>query len=288
MQKLNVEDRYFPTNKHIRLSDKLMNLSSPRVMGILNATPDSFYQQSRQQNKKDLLDATERMLKDGVDILDIGGYSSRPGAKNVSASEERERVLNALTCIRESFPSIPISIDTFRGEVAKACLENGANIINDISAFNIDPSLLDVVAHYQCPYILMHMQGVPETMSESTNYNNLFLDLITFLSNKISILEQKGVKDIIIDPGFGFGKTISQNFELLENLDSFHILNKPILAGLSRKSMIYKTLNCTPEEALNGTTVLNTIALTKGASILRVHDVKEAKACIQLVQQLNQ
>jgi dihydropteroate synthase len=288
MQKLNVEDRYFPTNKHIRLSDKLFNLAYPKVMGILNITPDSFYKDSRQENTKSLLERTEAMLDEGVDILDIGGYSSRPGAKNITIEEEKERVIQALKAIRSTFPNIPISIDTFRGEVAKASLDLGAAIINDISAFNIDPTLLDVVAQYQCPYILMHMQGTPKTMAQETNYDNLFLDLSAFISHKISILESRGVMDIIVDPGFGFGKTIEQNFQLLNNLEAFHIFNKPILVGISRKSMIYKTLDCTPEEALNGTSILNTIALTKGASILRVHDVKEAKDCILLLNKLKQ
>ena len=281
MQKLNVEDTYFHSNNLIRVKDKLLDLSTPKVMGIVNCTPDSFYSSSRKNTEMEILKQVEKHLNEGADLIDLGGYSSRPGAKEVSEKEEIARVLPMIQLIKSHFETI-LSLDTFRAEVARQGLENGVDIINDISAWEIDNELLDVVAKYQCPYILMHMKGVPSNMQSNTSYTNIYNEIIHFLSEKISILQQKGVNDIIIDPGFGFGKSIDQNFELLRYLSALKILNKPILAGISRKSMIYKKLNITPEESLNGTTVLNTIAINNGASILRVHDVKEAKECIQL------
>ena len=281
MQKLNVEDTYFHSNNLIRVKDKLLDFNTPKVMGIVNCTPDSFYSESRKQSEIDILKQVEKHLSDGAEIIDLGGYSSRPGAKEVSENEEISRVLPTIQLIKSHFETI-LSLDTFRAEVARQGLENGVDIINDISAWEIDNELLDVVAKYQCPYILMHMKGVPSNMQSNTSYTNIYNEIIHFLSEKISILQQKGVNDIIIDPGFGFGKSIDQNFELLRYLSALKILNKPILAGISRKSMIYKKLKITPEESLNGTTVLNTIAINNGASILRVHDVKEAKECIQL------
>jgi dihydropteroate synthase len=281
MQKLNVEDTYFHSNNLIRVKDKLLDFNTPKVMGIVNCTPDSFYSESRKQSEIDILKQVEKHLSDGAEIIDLGGYSSRPGAKEVSENEEISRVLPTIQLIKSHFETI-ISLDTFRAEVARQGLENGVDMINDISAWEIDNKLLDVVAKYQCPYILMHMKGVPSNMQLNTNYTNIFNEIIHFLSEKISILQQKGVNDIIIDPGFGFGKSIEQNFELLRYLSALKILNKPILVGISRKSMIYKKLNITPEESLNGTTVLNTIAINNGASIIRVHDVKEAKECVRL------
>ena len=281
MQKLNVEDTYFHSNNLIRVKDKLLDLSTPKVMGIVNCTPDSFYSSSRKNTEMEILKQVEKHLNEGADLIDLGGYSSRPGAKEVSEKEEIARVLPMIQLIKSHFETI-LSLDTFRAEVARQGLENGVDIINDISAWEIDNELLDVVAKYQCPYILMHMKGVPSNMQSNTSYTNIYNEIIHFLSEKISILQQKGVNDIIIDPGFGFGKSIDQNFELLRYLSALKILNKPILAGISRKSMIYKRLKITPEESLNGTTVLNTIAINNGASILRVHDVKEAKECIQL------
>jgi len=281
MQKLNVEDTYFHSNNLIRVKDKLLDFNTPKVMGIVNCTPDSFYSESRKQSEIDILKQVEKHLSDGAEIIDLGGYSSRPGAKEVSENEEISRVLPTIQLIKSHFETI-ISLDTFRAEVARQGLENGVDMINDISAWEIDNKLLDVVAKYQCPYILMHMKGVPSNMQLNTNYTNIFIEIIHFLSEKISILQQKGVNDIIIDPGFGFGKSIEQNFELLRYLSALKILNKPILVGISRKSMIYKKLNITPEESLNGTTVLNTIAINNGASIIRVHDVKEAKECVRL------
>ena len=281
MQKLNVEDTYFHSNNLIRVKDKLLDFNTPKVMGIVNCTPDSFYSESRKQSEIDILKQVEKHLSDGAEIIDLGGYSSRPGAKEVSENEEISRVLPTIQLIKSHFETI-ISLDTFRAEVARQGLENGVDMINDISAWEIDNKLLDVVAKYQCPYILMHMKGVPSNMQLNTNYTNIFIEIIHFLSEKISILQQKGVNDTIIDPGFGFGKSIEQNFELLRYLSALKILNKPILVGISRKSMIYKKLNITPEESLNGTTVLNTIAINNGASIIRVHDVKEAKECVRL------
>ena len=281
MQKLNVEDTYFHSNNLISVKDKLLDFNTPKVMGIVNCTPDSFYSESRKQSEIDILKQVEKHLSDGAEIIDLGGYSSRPGAKEVSENEEISRVLPTIQLIKSHFETI-ISLDTFRAEVARQGLENGVDMINDISAWEIDNKLLDVVAKYQCPYILMHMKGVPSNMQLNTNYTNIFIEIIHFLSEKISILQQKGVNDIIIDPCFGFGKSIEQNFELLRYLSALKILNKPIFVGISRKSMIYKKLNITPEESLNGTTVLNTIAINNGASIIRVHDVKEAKECVRL------
>jgi dihydropteroate synthase len=282
MQKLNVEDTHFHSNNLIRIKDKLLDLSSPQVMGIVNCTPDSFYKESRKQTENQVLKQVEKHLSEGASIIDLGGYSSRPGADEVSCEEELKRVIPIIQTIKKEFNTI-ISLDTFRAEVARQGLENGIDIINDISAFEIDNELINVLGKYKCPYILMHMNGTPITMQKNTNYNNLFNDIILFMSNKIQILKELGVNDIIIDPGFGFGKTIEQNYELLYNLESFKMLKKPILVGISRKSMIYNKLNTSPENSLNGTTVLNTVALNNGASILRVHDVKEAKQCVQLL-----
>lgn len=281
---LRVEDTYFPTNKHLRLKDKLFSLTQPKVMGIINCTTDSFYQDSRHTTESSILKKVEKYVNEGIDIIDIGGYSSRPNATEVSIKEEIDRVLPAIQWIKKEFKSIPISLDTFRSDVAKIGLENGVDIINDISAWNIDNQLLDVISHYKCPYILMHMQGSPQTMQVNPVYKNLLKDILSFFSKKIAVLHERGLHDIIIDPGFGFGKTMEQNHQLLHQLDHFKMLGKPILAGISRKSMIYKKLDCTPEDSLNGTTVLNTIAIQKGASILRVHDVKEAKEIIKLLE----
>lgn len=280
---LRVEDTYFPTNKHLRLKDKLFCLTHPKVMGIINCTSDSFYRESRHTTELSLLKKVETFVNEGVDIIDIGGYSSRPNAIDVSIQEEIERILPAIQWIKKEFSSIPLSLDTFRSDVAKIGLENGIDIINDISAWNIDNQLLDVITHYKCPYILMHMQGTPKTMQTNPFYENFLKDILFFFSKKITVLHERGLHDIIIDPGFGFGKTMEQNYQLLNQLNHLKILGKPILAGISRKSMIYKKLEISPEESLNGTTALNTTAIQKGASILRVHDVKEAKQVIRLL-----
>jgi dihydropteroate synthase len=283
MHNLKVEDTHFPTNKYLRVKDNLIDLSIPKVMGIINCTPDSFYKESRKTTEIEILNQVEKFINEGVDIIDLGGYSSRPGAKEISTQEEINRISTTLNWISNHFDQIPISLDTFRSEVAKVGLENGVSIINDISAWNIDEKLIDVVQHYNCPYILMHMIGTPKTMQSMTSENSIFKTVTSFLSEKINILEKKGINDIIIDPGFGFGKTIEQNYELLNRLQDLKLLKKPILVGFSRKSMIYNKLNCSPQETLNGTTILNTLAIQKGASILRVHDVKEAKEIITLL-----
>jgi dihydropteroate synthase len=280
-----VEDTYFPINKHLLFQDYLFEIKQPQIIGILNCTPDSFYKNSRNSSEMAVLKQVEKFVNEGVNILDIGGYSTRPGAENISEKLEIERVLPAIKWIKKEFDEVPLSLDTFRGAVAKIGLENGINLINDISAWNIDSTLLEVISQYKCPYILTHMQGTPQTMASQTNYKDLIPEILFFFSEKIKELRRRGIHDVIIDPGFGFGKTREQNYEILHNLDQFKILNCPILAGLSRKSMIYQKLNCTPEESLNGTTVLNTIALQKGASFLRVHDVKEAKEIVTLLYQ---
>jgi len=282
MQNSKVEDTKFPRNTSIRVRDILFDLSTPKVMGIVNVTPDSFYSESR-TTKGNLLTIVEKMVIEGMQIVDIGGYSSRPGAANIDVKEELNRVIPAISAIRKEFPELLISLDTFRSEVAEKGILAGADIINDISGFSIDPNLVDIVAKYNVPYILMHMRGTPETMQSMTDYECIFNDMILYFSEKIEILKEAGVNDIIIDPGFGFSKTIDQNYYLLEHLDDFLILDKPILAGLSRKSMIYRRLNTTPEDelTLDGTIALNKIALQKGASILRVHDVKEAVELIK-------
>ena len=283
MHKLNVEDTYFYSNNLIRVKDKLLDLSTPKVMGIVNCTPDSFYSGSRKKTEKEVLNQVEKHLNEGADIIDLGGYSSRPGAQEIDTKEEISRVIPFIKQIKKEFTTT-ISLDTFRSEVARQGLEEGVDIINDISAWEIDHQLLEVVSKYKCPYILMHMKGTPSTMQNKTQYANIFNEVIHFLSEKLAILQQKGINDVIIDPGFGFGKNLEQNYELLNNLKAFELLNKPLLAGLSRKSMIYKKLETTPEHSLNGTTVLNTIALNNGASILRVHDAKEAIECIRLTR----
>jgi dihydropteroate synthase len=252
-------------------------------MGIVNLTPDSFYQSSRISADKELLKQVESMLNDGMDILDLGGYSSRPGAKNVSIQDEIDRVKDPIQQIKNAFPSLPLSLDTFRSDVAEVGLNEGIEIINDISGGLLDDRILDVVAAAKVPYIAMHMQGNMETVHNTFEYGELFNEMVRYFSERISTLQSKGIHDIIIDPGFGFSKSIEQNYQLLNQLDQFLLLEKPILVGFSRKSMIYKKLNKTAEESLNGTTVLNTIALSKGASILRVHDVKEAKEIISLL-----
>ena len=263
---------------------RLLVVEEPIVMGIINATPDSFYAGSRAVQKETVLKKTEQMLKEGATIIDIGGQSTRPDSKRISADEELQRVIPLVDALHNAFPDAFISIDSFYATVAKEAVEAGACIVNDISAGTIDANMVATVASLNVPYILMHMQGDPQTMQQNTIYQNLVLDVFDFLNRKIKELHEAGIHDIIIDPGFGFGKTIEQNFELLNGLEFFTQLSKAVLVGLSRKSTIYKTLKIAPEAALNGTTVLHTIALLKGASILRVHDVKEAKQAVQLVR----
>lgn len=277
-----VEDTHFPKNRYIRVQDKLMDLTFPKVMGILNLTPDSFFANSRKQNDTELLNEIERMITDGADFIDIGGYSTRPNAKNVSEKDEIQRILEPLQKIRKAFPTIPISLDTFRGKVAEIGFNEGVDIINDISGFQYDNAMLPTLEKIKLPYILMHVKAEQKNMHKTEENELIFREMIHYFSQKIHVLNERGVTDIIIDPGFGFSKTLDQNYQLLDQLDLFHLLDRPILVGFSRKSMIYKKLNCTPEEALNGTSILNTRALLKGASILRVHDVKAAKEVINL------
>lgn len=252
-------------------------------MGIVNATPDSFYAGSRKQERSSALDTARQMILEGAKIVDIGGYSTRPGAAEITIDQELGRVLPIIEALRSEFPAIAISIDTFRSEVAEKAILAGANIINDVSGFEIDPKIVAVTAKYNVPYVLMHMRGTPTTMQSLTDYENIFKEISLYFSQKIAHLQTSGVHDIILDPGFGFAKTIEQNHHLLSNLDAFQLFGKPVLVGLSRKSMIYKKLGISPEESLEGTIALNTIALLKGAKILRVHDVKEAKALIDLL-----
>lgn len=255
-------------------------------MGILNVTPDSFYDGGKFVDEVNILRQVEKMLNEGADFIDVGGYSSRADANDISDTEELARIIPVVKVLLKEFPSAIISIDTFRSTVAKAAVDVGAAIINDISAGELDKSMIETVAALRVPYIAMHMQGTPQTMAQLTNYENVTKEIIDYFYRKIFQLQSAGIKDIIIDPGFGFAKTVDQNFELLNRLDHLQIFEKPLLVGLSRKSMIWRTLKTTPESALNGTTTLNTLALLKGASILRVHDVKEAKEVIQLIGQL--
>ena len=267
---------------NINIRGKLFDLSKPKVMGILNLTPNSFYDGGVHNEINNIENHVNMMVEDGMDILDIGGYSSKPGAKNISVDEEMTRVIPVLKHIRKIFPDLIISIDTFRSKIASMSLDEGADMINDISGGTLDKNMMSVVAKNNCPYILMHMQGNPQNMQNDPSYENVTLEIIQYLAQRIKIAYDNNIVDLIVDPGFGFGKTLEHNFEILNNLEKFNVLDTPILAGFSRKSMIYKTLKTSSEKALNGTSSLNTIALTKGAKILRVHDVKEAKECIIL------
>lgn len=271
----------------INCAGKLIDLSIPKIMGILNITPDSFYDGGRYNSDKKILDHVEKMIIDGAVFIDIGAYSSRPGGVDIDENEELKRIIPAIELVNKKFPEIIISIDTFRSKVAEACLNSGASIINDISASQLDEKMMETIAKYNVPYIIMHMKGNPQNMMDKTNYDDMLQEMIKYFSKIINQAISYKINDIIIDPGFGFAKNIKQNYDLLNHLDLLKILDKPIMVGISRKSMIYKSLDSTPEEALNGTTVLNTVALIKGASILRVHDVKEANECIKLIGSLN-
>jgi len=270
----------------INCKGTLVDFTTPKVMGILNITPDSFFDGGLYQNEKSILSQTEKMLDEGATFIDVGAYSSRPGADHVSEEEELRRIVPVVKLLLKEFPDILLSIDTFRSKIAKETIQLGAAIINDISGGNLDASMFETVAQLQVPYIAMHMQGTPQTMQQNPTYDDITTELIQFFSKKINQLHQLQVKDVIIDVGFGFGKTIEHNFQLLKDLKFFESLNTPILAGISRKSMLYKTLNISAKEALNATTSANTIALLNGASILRVHDVKEAVECVKIVEQL--
>ena len=270
----------------INCKGELIDLATPKVMGILNLTPDSFYDGGKYKNESEILSQVYMMLKSGATFIDVGAYSSRPDARHITEAEELKRLLPIISLILKEFPKAIISVDTFRSEIAKQAVEAGAALVNDISAGKLDKHMLEVVAKLKVPYIMMHMKGTPQTMQQQTTYNNLLKDVLFYFSERIAQAKAHGIIDIIIDPGFGFAKTKEQSFDLLNHLELFKILDKPILSGISRKSMIYKTLENSPKEALNGTTVLNTVALQKGTSILRVHDVKEALECVKLLEQL--
>jgi len=282
------KDTFLNRKTTLNVKGKLTDISAPCVMGILNLTPDSFYNSSRAGSVDDALLRTEAFLKDGAKFIDIGAYSSRPGAAEVSTDEELKRIVPVVEAITKKLPEAVISIDTFRAKVAKESIEAGAHIINDIASGDLDEAMFETVAALGVPYIMMHMKGNPQTMQQQTAYKDLALDIVDYFSAKIAQLQKLGAKDIILDPGFGFAKTLDQNYQLLNQLEDFNIFELPLLVGFSRKSMIYKFLGLTPQEALNGTSVLNTIALLKGASILRVHDVKAAVECIALVQKTQQ
>ena len=268
----------------INVNGKLMDLSQPQVMGILNVTPDSFYAGSRGVAERDIIDRLRQMTDEGASIIDIGAYSSRPDADDVSTEEEMARLRHALSLVRQHQPDAVVSVDTFRADVARMCVEEyGVAIVNDISAGQMDKEMYPTIARLGIPYIIMHMKGTPQTMQNNPQYAHLLKEIFYFFSEKVQKLRDLGVKDIIIDPGFGFGKTLEHNYELMNHLEEFSLFELPLLVGISRKSMIYKLLETTPEEALNGTTTLNTIALLKGANILRVHDVKSAMEAVKIV-----
>lgn len=270
----------------INCKQSLIDFSIPKVMGIVNITPDSFYDGGKSTSEAAILKQVEKMLKDGATFIDVGGYSSRPNAEDISVQEEIDRAIPAIELILSHFPDTLISIDTFRSEVARTAVESGAAMVNDISGGDLDSKMIQTVAELQVPYIVMHMRGTPKTMTQLTDYDNITTEVIYDLSAKIREARAAGINDIIVDPGFGFAKTPRQSFELLKNLKLLQTLEAPILSGVSRKSFIYKTLQITPQEALNGTTVMNTIAILNGSAILRVHDVKEATECIKLLQNL--
>jgi len=272
--------------KTLNCRGRLVSLDVPKVMGIINITLDSFYDGGKSFSTDQLLRQADAMLAAGATFLDVGGYSSRPGADDISIEKETDRILRAIAAILEEFPESLISVDTFRSSVAEAAIRQGAAIINDISGGSLDPDMFDTVAKLQVPYILMHMRGTPKTMVSLTDYENVTVDVLNDLSEKIGKARAAGINDIIVDPGFGFAKNAAQSFELLEHFELFKTLDTPLLVGVSRKSMIYKTLKITPQEALNGTTALHMIALSKGAHILRVHDVREAVECVKLIEKL--
>jgi len=282
-----IEDKLFPQKYTFQIKGRVYSLDKPKIMGILNLTPDSFFEGSRVRlEEKMILNTAEKMISEGADFLDIGGYSTRPGALDISMEEEVQRVVPAISLIKREFPETLISVDTFRSGVAKHAVESGADLINDISAGNLDSQMLSAVTQLNVPYIAMHMKGTPQTMQEEAIYQDLIPEILYYFSQKLEQFSKLGIKDVIIDPGFGFAKTREQNFQLLRDLKRFNALGLPILAGVSRKSMIYKTLQINPSEALNGTTALNMFALSQGANILRVHDVKEAKETVTLFEQL--
>jgi dihydropteroate synthase len=281
-----VQNTPFSTNKTLNINGRLIELNTPRIMGVLNVTPDSFFDGGKYSSETAIVTHSEKMLSEGADFIDIGGYSSRPGAADISLEEECHRVVSTIDTVLKNFPGTIISVDTFRSRVAEAAVDAGAVMINDIAGGNLDPEMLSTVSRLRVPYIVMHMKGNPQNMKEHSSYNNLMKELIDYFHYKIDTLRRLDVKDIVIDPGFGFAKSIAQNFTVLNNLEKLSILGKPVLVGLSRKSLIWKSLKIDPEHAMNGTTALNAIALLKGADILRVHDVKEAKEVVKLYTSL--
>lgn len=273
----------------LNLRGRLLELREPQIMGILNVTPDSFYSDSRTPDEAHITDRVRQMMDEGADMIDIGGYSSRPGADDVTPEEEMDRLRRGLRIVRKLYPEVPVSVDTFRADVARMCIEEeGADIINDISGGMMDRQMFRTVARLGVPYILMHMQGTPDTMQVAPHYDNLRREVMLYFAERIDRLCQMGTKDIIVDPGFGFGKTLEHNYELMNHLEDFAVFNLPLLVGISRKSMIYKLTGGTPQTSLNGTTVLNTISLVKGAHILRVHDVKAAAEAKQIYMAMKQ
>lgn len=276
-------------NKSLNINGSLIDFSVPMVMGIINITPDSFYTNSRKQTEKGIVQRVQQILQEGAGIVDIGGQSTTPSSVLMSSSEEIQRLEPALNIIRKEYPDAVLSIDTFYSEVARWSVEKyGVNIINDISGGQIDENMFQTVAELNVPYILMHMRGMPQNMQQMTDYNDFIQEIIFYFSEKVQQLNQLGVNDIIIDPGFGFSKTLEQNYELMSYLNAFEIFDSPLLIGVSRKSMIYRLTKTCPEESLNGTSVLNTFALINGANILRVHDVKEAVECVKIVAKLKE
>jgi len=277
----------FQQKSTLKVRGKLLDLSKPKIMGILNLTPDSFYDGGRNNKLKDALKKTEQILTEGAEIVDIGAYSSRPGAEHISEETESDRLIPVLRAIVNEFPDAVLSIDTFRAEIAKIAVNEGAGIINDISAGSMDIEMFQTIAKLDVPYIMMHMKGTPQTMASMNNYEDITTEVCHYFTTRIQTLKKLGVNDLIVDPGFGFAKNLDQNYELLANLEHLKSIGHPVLVALSRKSMIYKLLETDSENALNGTTVANTIALMKGANILRVHDVKEAIETLKIVNQIN-
>lgn len=271
----------------INCKGQLIDLSKPKVMGILNLTPNSFFDGGKYKNETEIIAQVQKMLSEGATFIDIGAYSSKPNAEFVSTEEEMARIVPIVDLLVQRFPNILISIDTFRSQVAEACIQKGAALINDISAGKLDDAMLGVVAKYNLPYIMMHMRGTPQTMSTLTQYEDVVKEVLLYFSERIAVARSLGINDLIVDPGFGFAKTLEQNYEMLQKMELFQQLKLPVLVGISRKSMIYKALNNNASESLNGTTTLNTISLLKGANILRVHDVKEAVECVTLFNKMN-
>ena len=274
-------------NMTLNCNGNLLDLSQPKVMGVLNLTPDSFFDGGMYKDEDQIIARVKKMILDGAAIIDVGAYSSKPNAASVSVEEEKKRLLPVIKLLIKQFSNLIISVDTFRAEIANLAFNEGAAIINDISAGVLDANMFKTIAELQVPYIMMHMRGNPQTMQSLTNYENLTQELIYYFSERMNKARDLGINDLVIDPGFGFAKTREQNFELLNKLELFSVLDCPVLVGVSRKSMVYKTLDITPQDALNGTTVLNTIALQKGAKIIRVHDVKDAVEAIKLVNELH-